>query len=86
MPVATALPAPAATVVCTNASCVEANTHRDLCECTACDGEGHGLAFMATYNRGLASMEARIEKAGGVFAMLATAGGLAADDDLFGAF
>lgn len=84
MPVVTAPPAPA--VVCTNAACVDATTHRDLCECTHCDGEGHGLAHMALYNTGRANMAARIDRAGGVFNMLRTAGAMGGSDDLFGDF
>ena len=77
---------PATATVCTNKSCLEADTHRDLCECTTCDGDGHGLAFMTAYDRELANMATRIDKAGGVFAMLGAAGGLASDDNPFGAF
>ncbi len=80
------LPAPTATTHCTNTACLEATTHRDLCECSHCDGEGHGLAFMTAYDRERANMAARIEKSGGVFAMLGAAGGLASDDNPFGAF
>ncbi len=65
-----------ATDVCTNTACTGAYSHRDECECTACeDGAGHGIQYRIDAARGAARTRARIIRTGDVFL------GAVADDD-----
>lgn len=64
-----ALTPPALAIECDEFACRTANTHRDTCRC-ACQGDGHGVRFMATYDAGRARMADRIVRQGGVFANL----------------
>lgn len=76
----TAVAAPAkivGTIECDEFACRTANTHRDTCRC-ACQGDGHGRRFMATYDAGRARLADRIVRQGGVFANLPTS-----DDEAF---
>lgn len=47
------------TAVCGNSTCTEADSHRSLCECTDCYGEGHGSAHRARIASAARSLLAR---------------------------
>lgn len=63
------------TLECTDFACLHATSHVSLCDCSTCFGLGHGALTRAARARGAAGFQARVARAGGVFALLAT------DDD-----
>lgn len=76
-----ALPSfPLQTIPCTEGACLHAHP-ANPCTCTACHGVGHGHIQATEYETGKARFAARTQAAGGVFAALALAGGLATDDE-----
>jgi len=64
-----------AVVECTDASCGAATSHRETCECS-CLGDGHGREHRVARATALAQYKTRVDRAGGVMAQLAAAGGL----------
>lgn len=53
-----------ATVVCTNSSCIEANSPIEECEC-ACGGEGHGPVRARLQKLAAEALQARSDYKGG---------------------
>ncbi len=49
----------AAEVVCTNDACTGAYSPREACECTCCNGDGHGLQYETERAQGRATAAAR---------------------------
>jgi hypothetical protein len=73
-------PLPTDTTPCTEGACLHAHP-AGPCTCTACHGTGHGHITVTAWELGRAKHSIRTEAAGGVFAALAAAGGLATDDE-----
>ena len=65
---------------CSHPSCAHADP-ASPCVCTFCVGAGHGWITARIQDAARARCADRIAKAGGVFATLAIAGGLAEDDE-----